>query len=78
MPLLWSGGFVFWFESQGFVRVADSTLRPTDKDPSVGTPGLFSFGHSGANASISEGIKACFPPCAKDAAVRMGVQVRAG
>jgi hypothetical protein len=64
MPLLWSGGF-FGVASQGAVRVADSTLRPTDKDPSVGTPGLFSFGPSGASASISEGIKACFPPCAQ-------------
>jgi hypothetical protein len=24
--------------SQGFVRCADSTLHPADKDPSVGTP----------------------------------------
>ena len=37
MPLLWSGGF-FGVASQGAVRVADSTLRPTDKDPSVGDP----------------------------------------
>ena len=38
---------------------------PQTKTRLWGTPGLFSFGPSGASASISEGIKACFPPCAQ-------------
>jgi hypothetical protein len=68
MPLLWSGGF-FGLHPRA----------PTDKDPSVGTPWAIFIGPLRGQRLDFGGDKSVLSTLrAKDAAVRMGAQVRAG